>query len=105
METLRITETHLPQYTLLLLLDLLLGLALVGLLVGGGLEEAVLLGDLGGLDAVLWHRHDVLDGVLVVGPRRVVLHHRDDGDRHRDHDANVDLDEGELVSQFLFKMN
>ena len=93
--------SHLPQYALLLLLDLLLGLAPVGLLVGGGLEEAVLLGDLGGLDAVLGHRHDVLDGVLVVGPRRVVLHHRDDRDRHRDHDANVDLVEGVSVSSRL----
>ena len=71
------------------LFEFVLGLSPLGLFVP--FEKAVLFGNFGGLDPVLGHRHQVLDGLLVVGPGRVILNGGDDGDGDGDDQSDVDL--------------
>lgn len=60
------------DHLLLLLTHLLLGAPVLALLLGP-VEEALLLGDLRGLDAVLGHRHQVVDGLVVAAVPAVEL--------------------------------
>lgn len=61
-----------PDHVLLLLADLLFGAPVFALLLGP-VEEALLPGDFGGLDPVLGHRHQVVDGLPVAAVPAVIL--------------------------------
>lgn len=60
------------DHLLLLLPDLLFGAAVLALLFGA-VQEALLLGDLGGLDPILGDSHKVVDGLVVAAVPAVVL--------------------------------
>lgn len=66
---------YVTDHLLLLLPDLLFGPAVFALLLGA-VEEALLLGDLGGLDPVLGYRHQVVEGLIVATVPAVVLEER-----------------------------